>query len=145
MAEEFTLIETQEQFDEMIKYRIEQAQRSAKKEYEGFDDYKAKAEQYDAKVSEYEASITAKDSEIADLKEKVTRYETDLVKTALAAEYHLDPGLKDFLIGDNEKDWRKSAEKLASMTRQKYPEKDYSNSAGPDSLGKQLLRQLKGD
>ena len=155
MAEEnnsFTPIETQEEFNAAIKDRIDRVKNSVRDEFKDYEDFKAKAADYDKKTAEYETkisgfqkSISDKDTEIKSLKEKVAKYETDSVKTALVNEYHLDPDLKDFLIGDTEKDWRASAEKLASMTRRKYPEKNYSNSAGPCSLEKQLLRQLKGD
>lgn len=145
MAEEFTPIETQEAFDAAIKDRIDRAKNSVREEYRDYETFKAKAEEYDTKAAEFQASITAKDSEIKELKGKVARYETDSVKTALAAEYHLEPGLKEFLIGKDEKEWRESAEKLAAMTKPKYPVKDYTEPAGPDSLAKQLQRQLRGD
>ncbi len=41
---EFRPIESQEAFDAAIKDRIERAQNKIRKEYEGFADYKAKAE-----------------------------------------------------------------------------------------------------
>lgn len=51
---EFTPIETQEAFDEAIKDRLERARNSVRKEYENYETYKTKADEFDTKVSYYD-------------------------------------------------------------------------------------------
>lgn len=154
MAEntDFKPIETQEDFDTAIKSRIERAQNSVREEYKDYDDFKAKAEKYDSLQAEYDqkikdlqTTISTRDATIQELNGKVAGYETDSVKTALANEYHLDPSLKDFLIGENEQEWRAAAERLAKFSQPQYPDKKYPQYGEPDSLAKQLQRQLKGE
>lgn len=134
----FKPIETQEAFDEMIKGRIERAQNSIRKEFEGFEAYKAKAESYDAKMEELNAALSAKETSIKELSEKVAAYESVSVKRDLAAEYHLAPGLVEFIKGADEKEWRESAEKLAKMTRIPDFKKDTSEQA--DDVSEDLRR-----
>lgn len=117
---EFRPIESQEAFDAAIKDRIERAQNKIRKEYEGFADYKAKAETYDSKVAELTESLKQRDASIEDLSSKVAKYETDSVKTRIANEFKLDTDLIEFLSGD-EKAMRKQAEKLANKSRIPYP------------------------
>lgn len=149
----FTPIETQEAFDEAIKDRIDRAKNSVREEFKDYEDYKTKASEFDTKVQEYEdkintlnSSAQAKDKEISELKGKVAKYESDSVKTRVAKECGLAPEMIEFLHGDNEKEWRTSAEKLANLTRRPYPRKDTREIVEPESLAKSLQKTLiKGE
>lgn len=150
MAEDFKPIETQEAFDNAIKERIERAKESVRKEYEGFDAYKTKAEEFDSKVNGYESKIqklnealSGKDASISDLQKKVAKYEADSAKTRIAAEYGLPEDMFEFLTGKDEKEWRKQAEKLAARVKRPYPSRDHTEPTGNNSLAVQLQRQLK--
>ena len=154
MAEEntFTPIETQEAFDAAIKERIERAKASVRDEFKDYEDFKTKASAYDEKVKEYEAKITAltgsaseKDSRISELQAKVATYESDSVKTRLAAEYGLDPETIEFMTGKDEKEWRQKAEKISALTKKPYPHRSTKENASAPSLAKSLQSMLKGD
>lgn len=156
MAEEnvntFTPIETQEAFEEALKERIDRAKNSVRNEFKDYETYKEKASAYDAKVQEYEgkisnltASASEKDKKISDLKEKVAKYESDSVKTRLAAEYGLTPETVEFMTGKDETEWRAKAEKLAALTKKPYPHKSTKETVTPDSLARSLQKSMKGD
>lgn len=149
MADDFKPIETQEALNAIIKDRIERAQEAVRKEYAGYEDLKAKADQYDQLEAGYKAQIDAlstdiqtRDASIADLNGKISTYETAAVKSRLADEFHLASGLADFISGSDEAQMRASAEKLAGLTRiQDFP-KDVSAPA-PDGKNADLLRMSR--
>lgn len=149
---EFTPIETQEAFDAAIKDRIDRAKNAVREEFKDYEDFKTKASDYDATVQEYEkklsdlnASANDKDKTISDLKEKVAKYESDSVKTRLAAEYGLTPETIEFMTGKDEKEWRQKAEKLAALTKKPYPHKSTKETVGVESLARSLQKSMKGD
>lgn len=151
-VKEFTPIETQEAFDSAIKERIDRAKNSVREEFKDYEDFKTKASAYDDKVQEYEdkisklnASAGEKDKKISDLQAKVAAYESDSVKTRLAAEYGLDPETIEFMTGKDEKEWRQKAEKLAAMTKRPYPHKSTKETVMPNSLARSLQKSMKGD
>ena len=121
MAEEFTPIETQEQFDAAIKDRMDRIT----KKYEGYtspaDLNKIKAE-YDRQITDLtnDAAEKAKkyadyDKQIADRDAKIKSYETASVKTRIAHETGLPYELASRLSGETEDDIRKDAESLKSV------------------------------
>lgn len=132
MSETFTVIETQEQFDNAIKERLnrqnekhaaELAELNAK--YADYDTLKASAEEASAKVSELTAEIEANKAgseefktKIAEYEAKIKQYETDSVKTKVAAELGLTFQAIEFLKGETEEDIRASAEKLLKIAPQ---------------------------
>lgn len=154
MADEtkFTPIETQEAFEEVLKERIERAKNSVREEFKDYETYKTKASAYDAKVQEYEdkistltASASEKEKKISDLNAKVAKYESDSVKTRLAAEYGLAPEMTEFMTGLDEKEWRQKAEKLSALTKKPYQHKSTKQTVTQASLAKSLQSMLKGD
>lgn len=121
MAEEFTPIETQEQFDAAIKDRMDRIT----KKYEGYtspaDLNKIKAE-YERQITDLtnDAAEKAKkyadyDKQIADRDAKLKSYETASVKTRIAHETGLPYELASRLSGETEDDIRKDAESLKSV------------------------------
>lgn len=144
---QFEAITTQEALDAILKERLERAKSAVRKKYEGFEDYKKKAEEFDSKMSEYQTKIEGLEASNADLKNKLTKYESDSVKTRLVDEYSLPKGMEEFLTGENEKAWRKQAEKLAAVTKRSYPKKSHSD---PEADGKnadlrRLFKEIRGD
>ena len=123
---EFTPIETQEQFDSMVKERVERAKKSAVKEMETqLKDLEQTKEQLATKDSEIEAlkakindfegekktseeSYHAMEKELSELKLKA-------LKTQIAMDNNIPLGMADRIKGEDEEAMRADAEKLASF------------------------------
>lgn len=116
---DFKVIETQEQFDEMIGDRLKRDRETTEKKYEGYtspDDLQKLKDSYEAKIKSLEdaaattqKTLDEKDAEIA----KGDKYRTDLEKTRIALSAGLDMKYADRLRGENEEEWKKDAEELA--------------------------------
>lgn len=118
---EFKIIETQEQFDSMVKDRVERAKESARKEF---------AEQIKAMESMKE-QLTGKDTELTALKAKIddlsaekaktdesyksmqnelSKVKLDALKQKIAIEEGVPIEIANRLTGDDEETIRKDAE-----------------------------------
>lgn len=118
MENEFQVIETQEQLNNVIKDRL--ARERAK--FSDYDDIKAKCADYElrlgsaigdseaaqAKLAELEKAIAEKDSEIA-------RMATESLKTGIALQYGLPLEMASRLNGTTEDELKADAEMFASM------------------------------
>jgi chromosome segregation ATPase len=123
---DFTPIETQEQFDSMVKERVERAKKSAAKEFETqLKDLEQTKEQLATKDSEIEAlkakindfegekktseeSYHAMEKELSELKLKA-------LKTQIAMDNNIPLDMADRIKGEDEEAMRADAEKLASF------------------------------
>lgn len=156
---DFTVIETQEQFDAAIGERIKREKETLGKKYEGYispDDFKTKTAEYDTTIGdlnkqleEANKKIANHDKELAERDTKIKAYESHSVKTRIAHETGLSYEAIDFLKGDDEDSIRKSAEALKSLTG-KQPAPPLANPEGivagdKDAALKQTLRKLKGE
>ena len=135
----FEAITTQEQFDAVIKDRLDRE----RSKFEGYDDFKEKAGKYDelkTKADGYEQTIAAMKLEIdgddknpgykkqiADLQEKVKVYETSSVKMRIAHENGIPYELAGRLSGDNEDAIKKDAESLAKLIKASKPTAPLAN------------------
>ena len=116
---DFTVIETQEQFDAAISERIKRERSSLEKRYEGWtspEDLAKLQEEHDETVKKLEeAAATAqetlaeKDAQIAES----AKYKTDLEKTRIALAAGLNAEYADRLRGENADEWKADAEVLA--------------------------------
>ena len=116
---DFKVIETQEQFDEMLKDRLKRERETVKKEYEGYLSPTDVAEKYKGYLSAEDVAAKYKDhlapDEVEKLRTKIKGYETDSVKTRVAHETGLSYEAVQFLRGDDEESIRKSAENLKGL------------------------------
>ena len=119
MSEEFKVIETQEQLNEIIKGRLE---REAKKHSEATaelqNNYDNVVKELDALKStnaELNEKYAGADATIAELTAKVKSYESDSVKTRICKEVGLPDVFKSRLNGNTEEELRKDAEDLYKM------------------------------
>ena len=160
MAESFTPITTQEQFDAKMKDRIERERSSLTKKYEGYtspDDLAKIKKDYDAQISTLskDAETNAKkyadyDKQLADRDSKIKGYETASVKTRIAHEAGLPYEMASRLSGESEDDIRKDAEALVKLIGKNKPTAPLADSEEKASGGKVeavrvLARSLKGD
>lgn len=159
MADGFTPITTQEQFDSMMKDRLERERGSLAKKYEGYtspDDLAKVKKDYDAQISTLskDAETKAKkyadyDKQLADRDSKIKSYETASVKTRIAHETGLPYEMASRLSGDTEDDIRKDAEvlvKLIGGSKQKAPLADSEgDQSGQNGAIRALAKSLKGE
>lgn len=129
MSEEFKIIETQKQLEEVLKDRLERSEKKWQEKYSGYlspDDVKKEKEDLEKQIAEYgkslnDASEKAKaDAEaIASLQAKIKEYETASVKSRIAHEYGIPYELANRLSGETEEDIRKDAETIKPLVTQK--------------------------
>lgn len=122
MAFEPITINTQEELDKMFAERVDRAKKAEAAKYEGFEDFKAKAEKYDTDIKAKDDIITSKDNEIASkdkeiegFKAKVAKYENDALRSKIAAEFGLAPELAGRLNGTTEDELKKDAQALQQI------------------------------
>ena len=163
---EFKTIETQEQFDEMIKDRIIRAKEAARKElteeyadkYSDYDSLKEQLEEKNNKINElgnqltdYQTKESGVNNQLTELKNKLKQYENDSVKTRIAQEYGIDSQLANRITGDDEAAMREDAKRLKEIigdTRwRKAPQKDNESASGSDKqiAIKNMLKNMKGE
>lgn len=119
---EFTVIETQEQFDNAIKARLDREKSKFSEQIAELEGFKTKYEESqkqiadlsnalnsaNEKVSGFEGQIAEKDSKIKDFEIKAS-------KTQIANELGLSFDAIEFLQGNDDESIRKSAENLKNL------------------------------
>ena len=160
MAEVFTPITTQEQFDSVMKDRLERERSSVTKKYEGYTsptDVEQIKKDYDTQISTLskDAETKAKkyedyDKQLADRDSKIKSYETASVKTRIAHETGLPYEMANRLSGEAEEDIRKDAEALVKLIGNNKPKAPLADPEGNQSGGKNnavraLAKSLKGE
>lgn len=118
MAEGFTIIETQEQFDAAIKTRLEK-QRA---KYADYDDLKSQIEELNEEKSALEKTISESGEKFKDLQlqldeanKKVKGFELDSLKTNVAIEKGLPLELRSRLTGETKEDIEADADNLVKI------------------------------
>lgn len=129
---EFTPIETQEQFDAMVKDRIARAERAtAEKISEKYSDYDTlktqnndlsnQIAQLTEQIRKQTETIDGNKTVVDDLTAKVQAYETASVKTKIALELGLPYQMAERLNGTDEESIRKDAEAVMTLIGSKKP------------------------
>ena len=150
---EFTPIETQEQFDAMVKDRVERAKKSAAKEFE--------TQLKD--LEQLKESVTAKETEIGTLKAKITELETEkktsgesyqsmqkelsqVKLSALKQRIAIDAGIPlemaDRLNGEDEESIKEDAEKVKGFWGAKHVAPSFNNESAPTDPTEAGFRQM---
>lgn len=131
----FKVIETQEELDNIIKERLERAE----KKYEGFmsaEDVQKLKDTYEATTKAETEKYTALEKEKNDLMAKIKGYEVGTLKTKVALANGLPIGITDYLKGETEEELTESAKALSSMFASE-PKEDHK----PKEEGKPLAPQ----
>lgn len=123
MSNEFKIIETQEQLNEVIGERLRKAEEKAEaKAAEKFKDWTSPEElekirgTFNDEIKKLNETISAGDTLRAEKDQAVAerdQYRTDLEKTRIAIEAGLGMKYADRLKGTTEEEWKKDAEALA--------------------------------
>ena len=150
---EFTPIETQEQFDAMVKDRVERAKKSAAKEFE--------TQLKD--LEQLKESVTAKETEIGTLKAKITDLEAEkktsgesyqsmqkeLSQVKLAAlkqRIAIDAGIPlemaDRLNGEDEESIKEDAEKVKGFLGAKHVAPSFKTEEVPTDPTEAGFREM---
>lgn len=119
---DFTVIETQEQFDAAIKDRLGREKAKFAEQLAGYDETKAKLSDAEKQIADLtEALTTANEKvsgfneQIAERDKKIADYATRAAKTQIAHEMGLSFDAIDFLKGETEEEIRSSAESLKNL------------------------------
>ena len=123
MAEDFKIIETQEQFDSAIKGRLEREKsKYAEQIAELEEKLQKQTDEAQKQISELTQALntvkeekTSFDNLMAEKDAKIKEYELHSVKTQIAHELGLSFEAVDFLRGSDESEIRKSAESLKGL------------------------------
>lgn len=156
---EFTVIETQEQLDSIIKDRLKREQESNQKKYEGYlspDEFKNKTADMEKQIGDLTANLNEANGKVANFEKqiaekdtKIKAYETAAVKSRVAHETGLSYDAIKFLQGDDEDSIRESAESLKTLVgvRKAAPLADSEGISGEDKDAalRKTLRSLKGE
>ena len=123
MAEDFKVIETQEQLDSILKGRLERERVKFADQIEELNK-KFEAQNGDAQkqISELTQALNAAkeekanfDKSLAERDEKIKQYELHSAKTQIAHELGLSFEAVNFIQGTNDEEIRKSAESLKEL------------------------------
>lgn len=150
---EFTPIETQEQFDAMVKDRVERAKKSAAKEFE--------TQLKD--LEQLKESVTAKETEIGTLKAKITDLEAEkktsgesyqsmqkelsqVKLSALKQRIAIDAGIPlemaDRLNGEDEESIKEDAEKVKGFIGAKHVAPSFKTEEVPEDPAEAGFREM---
>lgn len=126
-AEDFKVIESQEDFDKAIQKRLAQKDREAAEKYKDYlspDDVAEMKAEYEKRIKDaaeqvksVKESYVTQDAEFKALTERAEKAERSLLKNRIAHENGLPLELSARLIGDTEEELKADAESLASFMK----------------------------
>ena len=112
---DFTPINSQEEFDALIKDRLERERTAVRKEYADYEDIKTKLSKANEDMKAQAEKLTSFESQISDLNAKLSASETDSAKTRIALETGIPYEMRNRLNGTTEDEIRKDAEELVKF------------------------------
>ena len=122
MAEEFKIIETQEQLDAVIKGRLEREQKKYSESTAGLqseiDALKSTNAELSEKIKTYDEKYAGIDEKISSYESQIAKYKTDLVKTEIAKEFGIPYEMRDRLRGETEEELKADAEMFKKLMPQ---------------------------
>lgn len=146
MSEEFKVIETQEQLNEIIKGRLEREQKKHSEATAGLqseiETLKSTNAELSAKISAYDEKYAGYDENIANLQNQIKAYESDSVKTRICKEVGLPFELKDRLRGETEEDILKDAESLKILLPKNEAPKKFTEVVPTENDERNAFRDM---
>lgn len=127
---EFTPIESQEQFDAMVKERVERAKKSAAKEFEtqlkdleGIKEQLTSKEEeitaLKAKIGDFESEKKSNEESYQSMQKELSELKLKALKTRIAHELNV-AAFADDLKGDDEESIRESAKSYAEKAEETH-------------------------
>lgn len=114
---EFVAIETQEDFNEAIKKRLDQKEREVTARYEGWispDDVAKLKGEFEKSLQESAQKLADSDKTLADLNARASKAEHALLRQQVAASKGIPINLADRLVGETKETLEKDAENFAA-------------------------------
>lgn len=151
---DFKVIETQEEFDEAIRDRLQRERDTLNKQYEGFLSPKDVQEKYKDYLSAEDVQEKYKDylspEQVKEKDAVIKSYETKEKKTQIALSEGIPYELAAKISGETEEDMRKDAKTLARFLKKGNPYPEYNPEPREDKDNKKaaikkMLDNLKGD
>ena len=150
---EFTPIETQEQFDAMVKDRVDRAKKSTAKEFETqLKDLESIKEQLTskdseiealkAKITDFEGAKKANEESFNSMQKELSELKLKALKTNVAIEAGLPADLADRLTGEDEEALKADAEKLASFVGSKKVAPSFKTEEVPTDPAEAGFREM---
>lgn len=112
---EFTPIATQEEFDALIKDRIERAKESTRKEFADYEALKTTVTAKENEIAKLKEKAAADKAQLDDLAAKLSASETASAKTRVCAEMGLPLEMCARINGNTEEEIKADAESLAKL------------------------------
>lgn len=156
---EFKVIESQEEFDNRIKERIERAEKKVREEFKGWlspDEQKKLKSDYDAEVQKLNEAHSKElekyagyDEKFAEQSSKIHSLETSALKTKIAIDKKLPFDAVEFLTGEDEESISASADKLLKLSGTHTVgftrNTECPNDGGKEQQWRDLSRSLQKD
>ena len=127
MAEDFKVIETQEEFDKAIKERLARKEKELAETYKEYlspdkassmkEEYEKKLAEANKRLDEVSEKLKSHDAIVSELTERATKAETSLMKSRIAHESGVPIELAERLVGSTEDELKKDAETLAAFMK----------------------------
>lgn len=145
MAEDFKVIETQEDLDKIIKERLARKERDLAEKYKDYlapdriKDLEAEFEKKLTKANEDLAKanekIASHEQVVSDLTNRATKAENDYLKSRIAHESGVPFELAGRLVGNTEEELKKDAENFASFLAPKSAPPLHSTDSSTSNTG----------
>ena len=139
---EFTPINTQEEFNQRISQRLEEARNAERQKFSDYETVKKDLETA-------KADAQKKDETITDLQKQLKGSRAELAKTRIALEKGLPVEMSGRLNGETEDEIRKDAETLSALFGRKNPapmrDSEPPAGNGKNAAYKKMLDSLKGE
>lgn len=146
---DFTIIETQEQFDEAVTARLKREQETLAKKYEGYispEDFQAKQDEFGKKINELAETSKTLEAQISEKDEKIKGFEKKSLKTKIAQQAGLPSEAIEILTGEDEETLKQSAETIKKlMGTSMAPAANKEPKEVEDEALRATLRNLKGE
>ena len=144
MSESFKTIETQEQFDAMVKDRLERARESVRKEYQDYEPLKEKVNGFQKEKESYETKIASLTKSNEEITGKYKALETDSLKVKIALENGIPFEMANRLSGTDVDSITKDAKLLSGFVSKTHQQPRRNPEAGSsDDAYSSMLKKIK--
>lgn len=144
MSESFKTIETQEQFDAMVKDRLERARESVRKEYQDYESLKETVNGFQKEKESYETKIASLTKSNEEITGKYKALETDSLKVKIALENGIPFEMANRLSGTDVDSITKDAKLLSGFVSKTHQQPRRNPEAGSsDDAYSSMLKKIK--
>lgn len=130
---------SQSEVDNIVKTRLERQKES---QFGDYEELKAKVVDVDKITKEFEDKLNEATEKATNLEGELAQAKLDISKTKIMSEFKLDEDMSEFVIGDNEDEMRKRAEKLSKHLPTKSLDIKKSDKKGNPNPNRDLAKKL---